>query len=227
VGVLAWSNKRGRRSFEIVEAGWNGTVLGGEGVPMRIDATIGQWLPSARSAPIPVDMQPDKKDRARTWIELEVEDGTQRMRGWLERGTFRALDLEDDRRLLIRYDKARYDLKDRHGFSVVLDRFINEKDPGGEGNASYKSRVNVVPTNGDETVIEEISMNEPYFRDGVALYQTARTKLGDGRFVSFFTAATDPGRLLKYLGSAILVAGIVTMYVMRMRRRRTRPTGAT
>jgi hypothetical protein len=61
----------------------------------------------------------------------------------------------------------------------------------------------------------------------VALYQTARTKLGDGRFVSFFTAATDPGRLLKYLGSAILVAGIVTMYVMRMRRRRTRPTGAT
>jgi hypothetical protein len=36
-----------------------------------------------------------------------------------------------------------------------------------------------------------------------------------GRQVSIFTVAKDPGRILKYLGSLVLIAGILVMYLMR------------
>jgi hypothetical protein len=40
-----------------------------------------------------------------------------------------------------------------------------------------------------------------------------------GRYLaSVFTVATAPGRILKYLGSAVLVAGMIILYVMRRNR---------
>jgi hypothetical protein len=64
-------------------------------------------------------------------------------------------------------------------------------------------------------------MNEPLHRNGVTLYQTAFFPATDdhgqptGKDVSVLTVATDRGRTLKYLGSLMLVAGILVMYLMR------------
>ena len=119
------------------------------------------------------------------------------------------------------YGSEQYDLLDRqYGFDT-LKRFINEKDPGGQGNASYASDVRVRYANGQPPIEAQlISMNEPFYENGVTLYQTARLEQPDGSFVSFFTVAQDPGRPFKYVGSLILVAGIMTMYIMKRRRRK-------
>ena len=125
---------------------------------------------------------------------------------------------------LLSYGSDQYDLLDRHGFEITLQRFINEKDPGGQGNASYASDVRVRFANGKPAINNQlISMNEPFYESGDSFYQTARLEQPDGSFVSFFTVAQDPGRPFKYLGSLILVSGILTMYIMKRRRRKKRP----
>jgi hypothetical protein len=68
-----------------------------------------------------------------------------------------------------------------------------------------------------------ISMNEPLDVAGVTIYQTSFFPEQDddgvptGRSVSTFTVAQDRGRWFKYLGSAVLVSGIITMYLLRRR----------
>ena len=122
--------------------------------------------------------------------------------------------------VLVGYQKALFDLQERNGFAVVLDHFEAGKDPGGMGNATYSSNVTVKPVTGASSQ-HLITMNEPLHYAGVTLYQTAFTPEFDdqgnptGRQVSIFTAAEDSGRILKYLGSIVLVGGILTMYLMR------------
>jgi hypothetical protein len=68
-----------------------------------------------------------------------------------------------------------------------------------------------------------ITMNEPLAVGGVTLYQSSFQPEMDadgqatGRQISVFTVAQDRGRLCKYLGSALLVGGILLMYFMRRR----------
>jgi hypothetical protein len=69
-----------------------------------------------------------------------------------------------------------------------------------------------------------ITMNAPLSIGGLTLYQTSffpeTTEDGQptGRQISVFTVAADPGRWCKYCGSALLVGGILLMYLMRQRR---------
>jgi len=70
-----------------------------------------------------------------------------------------------------------------------------------------------------------ITMNQPLTLGGATLYQTSFFPETDdngqptGRQVSVFTVAADPGRWCKYIGSGLLVGGILLMYLMRSRWR--------
>jgi hypothetical protein len=189
---------------------------------MQLTATIG-WLPRAVQAPIAVVMRPDRKERATRWLEVEATGpGGTSGRIWLPRGGRQALTVPGHGDLLVSFQQSMLDLRQQRGFAVRLDRFTEGKDPGGAMSASYASQVTVLPTD-KPSYTATVSMNEPLMVEGVTLYQTQfYPEVGEdgeptGRQISVFTAAEDPGRTLKYLGSTVLVAGILILWWLRPR----------
>ena len=106
-------------------------------------------------------------------------------------------------------------------FGVRLERFMLDRYPGSFQAASFSSKVRVedlgVPAGGLERLI---SMNEPLEWKGFTFYQSSYEEGMPRPTVSIFSVNQDPGRGLKYLGSLVLVLGIVWFYVNRMKQRR-------
>ena len=200
-------------------AGWEGSIAGGTGKAMELRMRV-EHLPAAVPSPAVLALRSDKLDRATRWLELEVAHGDARATCWIARGSRRSVTLPGWGEVLLGYQHALYDLQAQAGFAVRLDRFTVGKDPGGRGNASFASAVTVLPAGG-QPLTADITMNEPLHYGGLTLYQTSFFAETDndgqptGRDVSVFTVAEDRGRVLKYLGSIVLVAGILTMYLMR------------
>lgn len=110
-------------------------------------------------------------------------------------------------------------------FSLRLDRFILERYPGSTQPSSFASRVTVDP---ETKVAHEhlISMNEPLVHRGITFYQSSYEDAYPRPTVSVFSVNRDPARWLKYLGSLILVLGVIYFYVERSRRNRVGRAGA-
>ena len=236
--ALRWiSRSKGLLGCERLAPGathWQGMVVGGEGVPMRLDLTL-DLVAKAERRPEPRDMLPDQADRAARWIEIEVTRGAASGRTWLRRGGtqdgggYANVRLSDGSDVLFAYDVARLDLAKRHGVTLRLERFDEGRDIGGGTRATYVSDVRVTPSDGRPATTQRITMNEPLVAGGVTFYQTsfvpevgADGQLVPGRYrYSVLQAATDPGRPFKYAGSILLVGGIVLMYLLRPRRAKT------
>jgi hypothetical protein len=177
------------------------------------------YLPHAVPGPEPIAMKPENKDRAERWLEIEISRGTASGRTWISRRSEQALKLSDGSELLLRYDHAQHDLLAQNGFAVRLERFEEGKDPGG-ASATFASHVIVNEKDGTPWQ-GLITMNEPLTVRGVTLYQNSFEPEFDehgastGGYVSYLVAATDPGRWWKYLGSILLVAGILLLYALR------------
>lgn len=216
--VRWFTRSKGLSGAARVDGRWQGDIAGSGAGPMRLSAEI-DWLPAAETSPEPVAMMPGKQDRAYRWARFRFSDGTATSERWMQRGEMSAVEL-GDRRLFASFRRAVYDLRERNGFAVRLERFDEGKDPGGVRSASFSSEVTVLPA-GEDPYPALITMNEPLHHGGVTLYQTAfRPEVDEqgrptGRQVSIFTAATDPGRIPKYLGSLLLVCGIAMLYLMR------------
>lgn len=218
--VRRFTRSKGLVDTTGVQGSWEGDLAGGGSGPMQLHARI-DWLPSATPSPEAVTMQAGKQDRARRWARFRFSDGTDSLERWFHRDEVAAVTL-GTRNLLASYRRGIYDLRERHGFAIRLERFEEGKDPGGLRSASFSSEVTVLPAGG-AGIPALVTMNEPLHHGGVTLYQTAFRPEQDGkgrptgRQVSIFTAATDPGRVAKYLGSLLVVAGIVLLYLMRRR----------
>lgn len=201
---------------------WRDTLVGGAGSPMRIDLDL-RWLPTSQSGPEPVTMRPEQLDKASRWIEVLVRKDGAEARAWLARGS-RIPVMVGGHEVLVHYDQGRLDLQRERGFAIRLERFEEGRDPGGMRSASYASDVTVVTKDGEKPA--HISMNEPLQQGATTLYQTAFSPeigpdgMPTGRQNSIFTVAEDRGRLLKYLGSVVLVLGIMLLYVLRGRAAR-------
>lgn len=110
------------------------------------------------------------------------------------------------------------------GFSLQLRDFQRGLNPGGMGEASFASDVRVhAPRRGPFEA--EISMNRPLNYGGLRFYQSGYRPMPGGQEVSILAVARDPGRPLKYLGSAMICLGIAVM--LAMRRREARAAGAS
>jgi hypothetical protein len=207
---------------------WNQTIVGGANSPMQIDAAL-SYLAEAEVGPEPVAMQPSQKAKAERWLELEVTRGGKSESTWIERRARKSVAPLAGHDVLLHYDHAQYDLMHAHGFSVQLERFEQGKDPGG-ATASFSSDVIITERDG-KTWKALITMNEPLTVHGVSLYQSSfgmeRDKNGEptGEYFSVLTAATDPGRWSKYIGSTVLVCGIILLYALRQQRA-SRPRAA-
>ncbi len=96
-------------------------------------------------------------------------------------------------------------------FGIKLERFILDRYPGSTQPSSFSSRVSVA----DSTLTDPqrlISMNEPLHHRGFTLYQSSYEEAMPRPTVSVFSVNQDPGRGLKYLGSLVLVLGIIWFY---------------
>jgi hypothetical protein len=112
---------------------------------------------------------------------------------------------------IVTYANRRLDL----GFDIVLKKFEVGRYPGTMRAASYSSLVSV-PELGERL----IAMNEPLKFKGYTFYQASFSEDEQGRpQASVLSVNRDPGRWIKYLGSLIVVSGIIHLFYMRKKRK--------
>lgn len=96
------------------------------------------------------------------------------------------------------------------GFDLQLAQFKVTHYPGSLKAASYESEILV---DGKKHLI---SMNSPFKKNGFTFYQAGFQRDEDGNPVySILSINRDPGRLVKYLGSILLVLGIILLFKKR------------
>ena len=105
-------------------------------------------------------------------------------------------------------------------FSLKLERFIIENNPGTLTPAAYSSRVRVIEEKEGESEFH-ISMNEPLEKRGFTLYQASYENAEPRPTVSIFAVNRDPGRVWKYLGSFLLVLGTMLLSASKYRKKKT------
>ncbi len=105
-------------------------------------------------------------------------------------------------------------------FSIKLEKFIRDKYPGTNRAASYKSIVSVEDEGKSLSPKPiEIFMNEPLKYKGFTLYQSSfeEDEMGQAT-ASILSVNRDPGRWVKYLGSLLIVWGIIELFYFRPKR---------
>jgi cytochrome c biogenesis protein ResB len=101
------------------------------------------------------------------------------------------------------------------GFSVKLKEFRMGKYDGTENPSSYESLVQVQDKTPAESGEHLIAMNEPLHQGKYKIFQASYQLNQDGPDWSVLAVAYDPGINIKYLGSLILVLGIVIIFYFR------------
>lgn len=118
---------------------------------------------------------------------------------------------------LISYQNRRIDL----GFPVYLKKFEMTHYEGTQKAKTYSSQIEIVPPNNMSPVSGLIEMNEPMKFAGYTFYQASFNldeKTGEPT-ASVLSVNLDPGRWIKYLGSLILSAGMVWLFIQTRRRK--------
>ncbi|MBI2606895.1 MAG: cytochrome c biogenesis protein ResB [Deltaproteobacteria bacterium] len=95
-------------------------------------------------------------------------------------------------------------------FAMTLDQFKMDRVPGTDKPASYESFVRV----SDATETAHIYMNHPYKAHGYTFYQSSYYQDESGQYHSILSVNKDPGRPVKYIGSSILVLGLVLQFLI-------------
>lgn len=111
-------------------------------------------------------------------------------------------DLGQEKRVVLRKKTLDLDL------NLQLMEFRMEYNPGTKEPASYESLVRN-RTTGEEAII---SMNKPLKLGTKTIYQNSYFENQWGTYSSVLTVNDDPGRWLKYLGSLILIIGVLIQY---------------
>lgn len=143
-------------------------------------------------------------------IEVEITDASGAKRFWLRQGIYEIVNIGGQHYHAVLGQKVH-----PLGFSIELKDFRIEHNPGTSQPASFSSDVVLHdPERGIEREVT-ISMNEPLEHRGYKIYQSAYKIVEGQPEISVFSVARDPGIPLKYGGSLVMIAGIVTMFSMR------------
>jgi hypothetical protein len=95
-------------------------------------------------------------------------------------------------------------------FGIHLNHFDVQYYQGSLKPASYSSLVSV---DGDSSKQNQtISMNHPLKQNGITLYQASYEDAMPRPTVSIFAVNRDPGRMIKYLGSLLIVLGVILLF---------------
>ncbi|MCA9790423.1 MAG: cytochrome c biogenesis protein ResB [Candidatus Eremiobacteraeota bacterium] len=178
---------------------------------MDLQFQLQDFLPQARREKLYREFKPKKsnqKEGPPPAVRVTVEGAPEPGPYWLQRGDIIQLPAPPgyQENLVLGYGLRTVPLN----FEIKLKDFEVGFDPGTRTAASYKS---IIEVDGNEHVVQ---MNEPFHRDGYNVFQAS---FGDGpggeSTVSVFSIARDPGIFLKYLGSILLVLGIIIMFYIK------------
>lgn len=161
-----------------------------------------------------VDATLSRKEKSEPAALVEITAGGMAQRVWLRRNdpTYGQQKITTkDGVLALNYGNGRVPL----GYSLTLIDFRRDRNPGNAGNAAFSSKVRVVDSQRHVDEERTIAMNEPLSHGKFTLYQSSFDDRGHGRETSTFSAAYDPGRELKYLGSLMICLGIAIMFYMK------------
>lgn len=101
------------------------------------------------------------------------------------------------------------------GFKLTLKDFRLENYPGTDRPASYESDVTLKDDSRGVVQNVTISMNKPLIYRGYRIYQAGYSAEEGQPEISIFAVGRDPGVPVKYLGTLIMVGGIITMFFTR------------
>ncbi|MFO1463868.1 MAG: cytochrome c biogenesis protein ResB [bacterium] len=129
---------------------------------------------------------------------------------WIGRGESRDVDL-GGRRL-----KVAYGLKSKPiGFELRLDDFRMGTYEGTKDPSAYESQVTLIDTGAEVKKDFLIAMNQPLKYGKYKFFQASYQLNPGGPDYSVLAVAYDPGIFLKYLGSLVMVSGIVLMFFFK------------
>lgn len=180
---------------------------------MNLQAEVLEFLPQAKREKVFREVFPKKgkEDKAPgPAIRLTLEGAEEPGPYWLERGDIRRLTDSKGEDVIVGYGYRAVPLN----FDLELKDFRIGYDPGTKTAASYESDVIV------DGETHTIAMNEPLQRNGYTVFQASFSE-GEGQtMISVFSIANDPGIELKYLGSIMLVLGIIIMFYFKPKKAR-------
>ncbi len=140
-------------------------------------------------------------------IHVMIKKDEKSVEAWLQQGDMKVLSLEGNPYVL-RYGLKSYPL----GFQVRLDKFQVLHYPGTESPSAFESFVTVANEKAAEKFDAKIYMNSPLHYKGYTFYQSSYQENPGQPTISIFSVANDPGSLVKYGGSILLVSGIALMF---------------
>ena len=182
----------------VLRPGWKGDV----------QIQVSEWIPQAFISTLYKESRIQWGAQAPT-SAIHVS-ATPEVGVWLGLGDHAVLHLEG-REIQIGYFPKRFVLP----FSLKLEHFTVEHDPGTFTPAAYSSEVSVVGREGERKAT--ISMNEPLEMGGYTVYQASYEDGSPRPITSIFSVNRDPGRRWKYLGSALIVLGSVLLFGAKYR----------
>ena len=197
-----------------------GQVKAGDRIPAWANTAV--WLvkhlPHARQEVRYLPVSPDSAgaDSAPAAALLEVAAGGAKQSLWLPEGEPGQMPhpLKTSEGMLhVGFSFDSYPL----GFALRLKKFIRQLNPGGMGDASFASAVQVLDANGKVVREAEISMNQPLACKGFMVCQSGFLPDGQG---SILLASCDPGMFLKYLGCAMVCIGAPWIFLTRAKAAR-------
>lgn len=161
---------------------------------------------------IPVSVLPTKtmKDNNKYFSSVIIESGKKSF--WMKPGDSRQLVL-NKRQIQIMMTKKSFNLP----FYIELEGFEIEKDLNGTSPSGFKSKISVIDNN--ETNRFEISMNRPLKYGSFTFYQSSYFPMSENIYASILSVNYDPGRYLKYLGSILLIIGLIAHYLNNSKRK--------
>jgi cytochrome c biogenesis protein ResB len=107
------------------------------------------------------------------------------------------------------------------GFGITLLDFDNPTYGGTTMAARYRSQVRINdPAHPDGGFETEIAMNQPLDHGPFRIFQSGFEEPEGGPQISIFSVAYDPGTPVVYVGSVVLIAGILIIFYLPKHPRR-------
>ncbi len=209
------SDLRSKRGSELA-----GEIKPGATIPtgwMNLQFRVKEWHKSAVEEEVPRYFESvrgtDNNFVSAIQVRLEEKRSTASRKlelpAWIFEGSGRLFSIEGQE-VLVRYGRKRLTLP----FPLHLNKFTVGNDPGTTKAATFESQVKVMDAQKATAQTTTISMNEPLVHSGYTFYQ-ASYQLQEGRPpISIFAVNRDPGRIVKYAGSLIMVLGILLMFYL-------------
>lgn len=107
-------------------------------------------------------------------------------------------------------------------FELSLTQFKMDKDPGTNNPASYESFVKLFADG--KTTSHHVYMNNPMKMAGFTFYQASYSQDSSGQYNTTLAVNVDQGRVLKYLGSLMLVFGAIWHYHLNNKSKKNKKT---